>query len=72
MKVQGADFDAVQRGLIDTLKAHDLHPYMVSTVAHMWQVFNRAWTEKRIDGHDLYKRYTDAHLEIAMRKIFKR
>ena len=71
MKISGEDYAALQRGLIDTLTAHGMHPFMVQSIQHAWDVFHQAWSEKRIDGDALYKKYNDAHFESAFRRIFK-
>ncbi len=72
MKMTESDFAALQTACMETLKAHHLHPFMVQNDGHAWQVFHKAWNEKRIDGHALYKSYNDAHIQTALRKIFKR
>lgn len=71
MKITDTDYDALKRGMFETLKAHNLHPFMVKSNGHAWEVFHKAWNEKRIDGNGLYKYLTDANLESAFRKIFK-
>lgn len=70
MKISPDDFVDLQRGMIDTLNVHGLHPYMVKSIAQAWDVFHRAWAEKRIDGHALYARYNDQHFETAFRRMF--
>jgi hypothetical protein len=44
---------------------------MINSNGRAWEVFHKAWNEKRIDGNGLYKYLTDANLESAFRKIFK-
>lgn len=72
MKIQGADFTKLKAALLDTLKAHGLHPFMVQNNRHAWQAFHKASDEKRIDINALYRVYNDAHIETAFKKIFKR
>jgi len=72
VRVTKEHYDALGKGLVDTLLAHQMHPFMVNCERHMWDCFHMAWREKRIDGKELYKHYTDANLLTAMRKIFKR
>lgn len=71
MKVTTDHFEMMRDAMFATLTAHGLHPYMVKTSKEAWDVFHHAWIEKRLDGHDLYRYYTDSHLETAFRKIFK-
>jgi hypothetical protein len=72
MKVTAEHFEQLQRGLIATLKAHNLHPFMVNSERHAWDCFHKAWQEGRIDGNALYRHYNDANIATAMKKIFKR
>jgi hypothetical protein len=72
MKIQGDDFDHLRDALLATLKAHNLHPFMVNDTAQAWQVFHKAWAEGRLNGNDLYKRYHDAHFDTALKAIFKK
>lgn len=72
MRMAPEDYAALELALMATLKAHALHPFMVASDAHAWQVFHKAWNEQRIDGNALYKKYNDAHIQTALRKIFKR
>ena len=71
MKITPADFESLQTALMETLNAHQIHPFMVKTSGHAWQVFHKAWNEKRIDGNALYKKYNDSHIETALKRIFK-
>lgn len=72
MKMSGTDFEALNKALLETLTAYNKHPFMVQNVSHAWEVFHKAWNDKRIDGHALYKKYNDAHIETALNKIFRR
>lgn len=72
MKIKGNDLDVLRKGLFDTLKAHNLHPFMVQNEGHAWEVFHKAWNEKRIDGNDLYKRYNDQNFATAFKHIFRK
>lgn len=71
MKISTEDFKAIEAACMDTLKAHNLHSFMVNSTARMWEVFHKASYENRINLNDLYKRYNDSHIETALRKIFK-
>jgi hypothetical protein len=71
MKIQGDMLAALERGMMECLKTHNLHPFMVKTRAHAWDVFHKAWNEKRIDGAAIYQIANDANLETAFRTIFR-
>ena len=71
MKITPVDLTLLEHAMVDTLKAHNLHPYMAKTLSHMWDIFHKAWNEKRLDGDALYKHYTDANLETAFKRILK-
>jgi hypothetical protein len=71
-KIQGEEFTQLRAALLDTLKAHNLHPFMVNSTRLAWQVFNKACDEKRIDLYALYKDCNDSHIETALKNIFKR
>lgn len=71
-RIKGDTFIALERGLMATLSAHGLHPFMVQNDRRAWDVFHRAWQEGRIDGKALYRDYNDAHIQTALRAIFKR
>ena len=72
MKMSPEDYDQLFSALMTTLKDHNLHPYMVKNSGLAWQVFLKAWNEKRIDGNALYKKYNDNHITTAMNRMFKR
>ena len=72
MKVSPNDYKEMETALMDTLKAHNLHPYMVSNSGMAWEVFHKAWNEGKINGNELYKKYNDSHIETAMKKMFRR
>ena len=72
MKMSAEHYATLEHGLVETLRAHGLHPFMVQNERHAWDCFHKAWQEGRIDGHALYRHYTDAHLATAMKRIFKR
>lgn len=71
MKITDTDYDSLKRGMFETLKVHNLHPFMVKNTGHAWDLFHKAWNEKRVDGNALYKYLTDANLETAFRRMFK-
>ena len=70
-KIAGERLQALARGLMETLKARNLHPFMVKNDRHAWDVFHKAWQEGRIDGKALYADCNDAHIQTALRSIFK-
>jgi hypothetical protein len=70
LKISKEDFELIERAMIDTLKAHGLHLFMVQSTNQAWDVFHKAWKEKRLDGHALYERYNDLHFESAFRRMF--
>lgn len=69
--IKGAEFEALKRGCFDTLKAHNLHPFMVQNFRHAWECFHKAVDEGRIDLNALYRTYNDTHIETALNKIFR-
>ena len=71
MKISQDDYTKIQVALFDTLKAHNLHPFMVQNSAHAWQVFHKACSENRLSCNELYKQYNDEHIATALNKIFK-
>jgi hypothetical protein len=71
MKINQADFDHMRVAVLDTLNAHNLHPFMVKNERHAWDVFHKAWSEGRLNGSDLYDRYNDNHIATALKAIFK-
>ena len=71
MKMSPEDYEKLETAMWDTLKFHNLHPYMVVDSGMAWRVFHKAWQEKRINGNELYEKYTDSHITTAMKKIFK-
>ena len=68
--IKGEELVKLRAGMFAMLIVHDLHPYMVRNVGHAWDTFHKAWKEKRVDGHALYAKYNDAHLETAFKRIF--
>jgi hypothetical protein len=72
MKMTADHYAALERALVATLSAHALHPFMVQSERHAWDVFHKACQEGRIDCNAMYRDYTDTHIASAMRKIFKR
>jgi hypothetical protein len=72
MRMSQDDYSALQTALLETLKGHNIHPFMVQSTANAWNVFHKAWNEGRLDGGKLYDNYNDAHIETALKAIFKR
>ena len=71
MKINATDYRAIETACLDTLKAHNLHPVMVSSNRHAWDVFHKAWHEGRLNGNALYRIYNDNHIETALKAIFR-
>ena len=71
MKVTKQDLKTIETGLIIARRAAGLHPQYMLTTRDLWDLFHRAWGQGAIDGNDLYKRYNDAHIETAMKSIFR-
>ncbi len=70
MKMTKEDYNLLEVVLFETIKVHNLHPYMVKNSGHAWQVFHKAWNEGKFDGNGFYKKYNDSNIETAMRKMF--
>jgi hypothetical protein len=69
-KIQGDDCTGCKP--VDTLKVHNLHPFMVQNDRHAWDVFNKAQDEGRVKVSDLYGNgYDDNHITTALRNLFK-
>jgi hypothetical protein len=71
-KINGELFVHIQTGCLDTLTAHDLHPFMVNSTQLAWQCFHKAVSEGRIDLNKVYDVANDDHIETALKKVFKR
>jgi hypothetical protein len=71
MKIRGDEYEAIRTACFDTLKAHNLHPFMVNTKLDAWNVFHKACAERRLNCNALYKTYNDSHIETALKAIFK-
>ncbi len=70
-KINGEAFESLRSACMDTLKAHNLHPWMVQDTRTAWQVFHKAAYEGRIVVNELYKKFNDDHIETALKRIFK-
>jgi hypothetical protein len=71
MKIKDADFDKIKVALMETLKAYNLHPFMGQGNRLAWQVFHKACSDGRLNCNELYRSYNDAHIETALKAIFK-
>ena len=70
MKITPHDYATLETAMHNTLAAHGLCSGDVKHIRHAWDLFHKAWTEKRFDGNALYKKYADAHFETAFRRAF--
>jgi len=68
-RIKGEELNTLRIAMFETLKVHNLHPFMVQNEDHAWQVYTKARNEGRIA--DYHKKYTDAHLATAFKQIFK-
>ena len=71
MKITPEDYRVLEDGMMATLAAHDLRPCAVKHIGDAWELFHKAWNEKRIDGNVFYHKYNDSHFETEFRKMFK-
>jgi hypothetical protein len=71
MKMTAADFNTIKPALLATKRAGGFLPGNLLSTREMWDVFHRAWGNGSIDGNRLYSLYNDAHIETAMKQIFK-
>lgn len=71
MKIAGEAFRKLECALIDTLKAHNLHPSIVQNERSAWDVFHAAVREGRLSLRSIYDDANDTHINTAMRKIFR-
>lgn len=72
MRVSQNDIGILEEALIATLKAHNLHPFMVRNTRHAWQCFHKACSEGRLVLSDWYAVYNDDNIETALKRIFKK
>ena len=70
MKIDKERFECLKIALFETLKAHNLHPFMVKNDRHAWDVYHKAVSKKRVDSW-IINSCDDSHIETALRKIFK-
>ena len=69
MKITSEDYATLEKACQAVLKKHNLHPYMIQNTANAWQIFHKAANEYGLYG--LYEYLNDAHIETALKRIFK-
>ena len=72
MKVTSSDLTMLEGALMDTLKAHNLHPSMVRSTLLAWQCFHKACEEDRLILNNWYAVYNDDHIETALKRVFRK
>lgn len=72
MKMSPEHFAVLRHALMETLAAHDLHPFQVNSTRHAWDVFSKASQERRFGCVAFYDHYDDSHIETALKRVFKR
>lgn len=71
MKMTPDDFEKFRKALFDTLKANSLHPFMVASMRHAWQVVGKATGDGVLDLNHLYTYLNDDHIDTALIKVFE-
>jgi hypothetical protein len=72
MKISSIDYTHIAGGIRAALSQANISHHAVETTAQMWQVFHHAWARGHIDGTTLYREYNDAHIETALKNIFRK
>ena len=73
-KIQGENkklYDEITTACMAVLRGHGLHPFMVQNTRHAWEVYHKACETGLLDRMAIYKDYTDAHIETALKRIFR-
>ena len=68
MKITDTDYKELERQAMRVLIHRGLHPYMVQSNRHAWDVFHMV--DDRFKNH-LYDYLNDNHIETALKRIFK-
>jgi hypothetical protein len=67
-KIDGEIYDAIHEALKRTARVNEMP---VLNMRQAWDVFHRAWETGAINGHVIYAHYNDAHIDTALKRIFK-
>lgn len=71
MKMTSKQYATLQTALFATLTKFNIDPARVNSERNRWDMFHAACNNGHVEIPDLWNTLTDAHIDTAMRHMFK-